>query len=99
MTKQALIEAIAVKTHHAEGLVSEIIEAFKSEVMQQVSSGNQITIRRFGTFKSVTRKAKVLRKIQSKEIVELPERTIVKFVPSKEFKVEGSRSLQASDDY
>lgn len=48
--------------------------------------GHNITLRGFGTFKVITRKARTGRDFRRKEVLRLPSRRIIKFVPYNDLK-------------
>lgn len=87
MVKTELIEVISEKTKQSQEVVTKIVEAYMKEVKLQLSKGNCVVSKGFGTFKIVRRKAKIVRNIRTEVSIELPERNVLKFVPSKDFKV------------
>lgn len=85
MTKDNIAKIIVNKTGIGKQEVSAVIEAFMATVMNVTSTGLDIHLRGFGTFKVIHRKAKKGRDIRAKKTVEIPARNEVIFVKSKYF--------------
>jgi DNA-binding protein HU-beta len=61
------------------------LEAAIEKIIKSVCKDDPVTLRGFGTFRPVLRKKKLARDISRKTTVEIPERYVVKFVPSDDF--------------
>ena len=85
MTKADLISTISYKSDLGESVVSSVIEALFVTIKENVSQGEEITLRGFGSFKPQHNKPKKARVIKRNESIVIPARTVPKFVPSKEF--------------
>ena len=83
MTKAELNQAIAERTKLETLAVSNITESLFSIIKQDVSTGNKVTFKGFGTFKQKTRSAKKAQLIKNKQTILLPERSVPTFLPSE----------------
>ena len=61
------------------------VEAVMETIMDAVSGGDEVTLRGFGTFKTVVRRAKKARDISRRETIMLPESKKPVFKPCKDF--------------
>ncbi|MES2477985.1 MAG: HU family DNA-binding protein [Bacteroidota bacterium] len=87
MRKIDMIEAIHDKTGIPKVDVLVTLETFFTEVKQTVFLGEIVSIRGFGSFAVLKRRAKIGRNISAKTSLEIPEHYIPKFKPAKEFMV------------
>lgn len=81
MTKQELTNRVANRSGYTRQQASDIIEAAMQVMTESFSRGHNITLRGFGTFKVVTRKARTAYDFKNKKSIGMPTRRIVKFVP------------------
>ncbi len=88
MRKADVINNISEKTGIPKVDVLVTLEAFFKEVKDNVSQGEHIYIRGFGSFITKKRAAKVGRNIKKNVAVEIPEHYIPAFKPSKKFVAE-----------
>lgn len=88
MTKQDLVNTVAVQTGLNSYQVKVIIEQSLDVIRHKVMRGEAVTIRGFGTFQTRQRKAKPARNIGAGEQILVPARKVVVFKPSKDFKIE-----------
>ena len=88
MTKQDLVNTVAVQTGLNSYQVKVIIEHSLDVIRHKVTRGEAVTIRGFGTFQTKQRKAKPARNIGVGEQILVPARKVVVFKPSKDFKIE-----------
>jgi len=65
--------------------LNEAKKEILKEIRQKVLEDGRYSIRNFGIFKLVHRKARVGRNPQNGEPIQIPEKDVVKFVPSKKF--------------
>lgn len=65
--------------------VSIILETFMDVVKDAIETGEEVTLRGFGTFKTKFRKTKVARNIKENKSVVVPEHYIPYFKPASEF--------------
>src|SRR3954471_8630471 len=85
VTKADIINQIAEKTGIDKADVSASVEAFFSVVKQNMSSGQNIYIRGFGSFINKKRKKKIARNISRNTAIVIDEHFIPSFKPAKIF--------------
>ena len=87
VTKADLVERVADMTGFTKTETAVICEGFLQAIKDVMAEGNNIEIRRFGTFKLKSRKARIARNPRTGEPVPIKRRIIPVFKPSKAFKV------------
>lgn len=87
MTKSEIIKAIATKRGFDRDTVSQVVEAFTSEIKIALIEGKNVSMRGFGTFYLKHRAEKTARNMQSNTTIIIPEHDIAAFKPAKEFAV------------
>ncbi len=85
MRKVDVVNIIADKTGIPKVDVLVTLETFFQEVKSQISSGENIYVRGFGSFITKRRAAKIGRNIKKNTAVHIPAHYIPSFKPSKEF--------------
>ena len=85
MTKADLITKIADQTGIDKADVSTALETFFSVVKDQLTKGENIYVRGFGSFVNKKRAAKVARNISKNTAIEIPEHFVPSFKPAKIF--------------
>jgi nucleoid DNA-binding protein len=85
MTRADLTQEISRVNKIDTTEVSIITEALFEIIKNEITNGNKITFKGFGTFKTKRRAAKKVRLIKQKQTVDLAEHYIPAFVPSKFF--------------
>lgn len=91
MTKQELVQAVAQATGLQANQVSETISQTLSAIRSAVESGEEVTLRGFGTFKPKACKAKTARNISTGEAVRVPAHVKPSFKPAAEFVTETAK--------
>ena len=86
MNKSELITKVARDTYLTKDVVERVLKSIISNVISEVSGGNQVKIVDFGTFKPVKRNSRTGNNINTGEHVNIPERYLPKFYPGKLFK-------------
>jgi DNA-binding protein HU-beta len=86
MNRSDLVEIIALETALSKQTAEKVLVGMIKTISETVSSGEDIVIQDFGTFKLHTRNARVGRNPATGETIQIPEKTIVKFKPAKKFK-------------
>jgi nucleoid DNA-binding protein len=81
MTKNELVNRVANRSGYTRQQVSDIIETSMDVAKESLACGHNITLRGFGTFKVLTRKARPVYDFRNKKRIELPTRRVVKFAP------------------
>ena len=94
MRKSDIVNNISEKTGIPKVDVLMTIETFLKEVKENLSNGENIYIRGFGSFITKKRAAKIGRNIKRNVAVESPEHNIPAFKPSKEFVNEVKQSTK-----
>ena len=85
MTKAELISELAISTGYDKTTLGVIVEAFMNAVKKNVSEGENVYLRGFGSFISKTRKEKIARNISKSTSIRVPEHKIASFKPAAEF--------------
>lgn len=85
MRKSDLINNISEKTGIPKVDVLVTVESLIKEIKENISKGENIYIRGFGSFITKKRAAKIGRNIKKNVAVQIPEHFIPAFKPSKEF--------------
>jgi len=83
MTKKELVKKASLSTGIEEKECSAVLEAMLMVSKDALIQGKRITLRGFGTFNVITRKAKIGQNISKGISIEIPEKKTVKFVVSK----------------
>jgi len=85
MTKAELCRAIAQKTGLQIKETTEVLEAFIDIVQSELTKGEKVTLRGFGTFKKKHRPERKARNLSNGTEVVVPARDVVHFIPSSQF--------------
>jgi integration host factor subunit beta len=85
MTKADLIKEVAEKTESQKKDVELTLEAILSGITKLVKENQKLDLRGFGKFLTKVRKARVGRNPKTGASVNIAEKTVVSFKPSKEF--------------
>ena len=91
MDKKELIDRVYRRTQDpnmTKEQIREVVEWVFEVIRDEVSSGNQVSIRNFGIFAASERKATRNRNPVTQEWQEVPARMVPKFKPSTAFKRE-----------
>ena len=83
MKKQDLIDAVADHTGMKKTAVAEVLECAFDRLAQALQSDGEAGLGALGKLKAATRAARTGRNPQTGEALDLPAKTIVKFVASK----------------
>ncbi|MBS1762122.1 MAG: integration host factor subunit beta [Bacteroidetes bacterium] len=98
MRKADLINKISDKTGIPKVDVLVTLESLFKEIKKNLSEGENIYIRGFGSFIIKKRAAKVGRNIKKNIAVQIPEHFIPAFKPSKEFIAEVKSSTKIKEE-
>ncbi len=85
MNKSELVSAIMKQTGVKKETAESVLKAFTSTVMDAVSEGDKVSLVGFGSFFTITRKARQGRNPATGEALDIPEKTVPKFAPGKAF--------------
>jgi nucleoid DNA-binding protein len=86
MTKQDLVDRLSDGIGMPKPEIQAVVDGFLALVMEAVSSGNRVELRRFGVWKPVNRKGRHLRTPDGIHEIDLPDRPTAVFVPAAEFR-------------
>ncbi len=86
MNKTELVGEIADATQQSKTRIEETINQLISIVKKKVGAGEDVTLVGFGTFTQTRRKARAGRNPQTGEAIQIPEMTVPRFRPGKDFK-------------
>ncbi|MCR4994742.1 MAG: HU family DNA-binding protein [Bacteroidales bacterium] len=85
MTKAEIVNSIAKETGLDKTMALTVIEAFMTQVKQNLANGENIYLRGFGSFVTKRRVQKTARNIITNTTIIIPEHTVPQFKPSKAF--------------
>jgi nucleoid DNA-binding protein len=80
MTKQEIAHKLAEKTDLTTLQATHAVEVMIEIISDALVENNPISLRGFGTIKTVQRAAKIARNINTGEVVKVPSRRQVKFI-------------------
>jgi DNA-binding protein HU-beta len=86
MNKKELIDAVSKGSGLNKKQSGAALDELVGAVVKAVGSGEDVTLIGFGTFKSVSRKARKGRNPQTGKEIKIPAKKQPKFVPGKGFK-------------
>ena len=79
MNKTQLIDAIAADAGITKAQAKKALDSFLDNVASTLKKGGKVTLIGFGTFSTVTRKARVGRNPKTQQKIKIPAKTVVKF--------------------
>ena len=85
MTKADIVSRIAEQTGVEKETALAVVESFMEQVKNALSDGENVYLRRFGSFIIKQRAAKTARNISTNTTIIVPAHSIPAFKPSKEF--------------
>lgn len=91
MTKAELVQAVAQATGGTTASVEQVINATIATIRTTVESGNEVTLRGFGSFKPKACKARMARNISTGETVRVAAHMKPSFKAAKEFAEETAK--------
>lgn len=83
MKKIELVKAVAEAAGLSQKEAENAIQAFAGVVKEELANGGSVTIKDFGTFQTVVRKARKSHDFVNGGIMTVPAKTVAKFKPSK----------------
>ena len=87
ITKRDLVIELSNRTGQTQSHVFDIFQAALDLMTEELTKGNEITLRRFGTFEVRVTKPKIGRNPNKPgSEMQIPARAVVKFKPGKEMK-------------
>ena len=85
MTKADIVNEISKTTGIEKGAVLETVEKFMEVVKDSLANGENVYLRRFGSFIIKKRSEKTARNISKNTTIIIPEHNIPAFKPAKVF--------------
>jgi nucleoid DNA-binding protein len=82
-TKKGIVREVAKATGLTQRETMTVVEEFLRAVSKTLASNDRIELRGFGVFSTKLRKPKVARNPKTGEVINLPERIVPVFKPSK----------------
>jgi DNA-binding protein HU-beta len=86
VNKDALVDAISVKTDMSKKDVETVIDMLTEKVTEEIQKGNKVTLTGFGTFRVSKRAAREGINPQTKERIQIPAMSVPKFTAGKTLK-------------
>lgn len=86
MTRKELAKKVSLKMDLDILTVDEVIKHATSEITEALMNEKEVFIRGFGTFKTIKRKAKLVRNINAGTSFTLPEHKVPSWKPSQAVK-------------
>ena len=74
-----LRKAIAERSGRSYGEVTEVLNAFRGELLTRLSAGERVRLDGLGAFEAKTRQARVGRNVRTGEPIKIPEHRAVVF--------------------
>ena len=82
MNRTDIVRAVANKDGLDPLVVGQVLDSFLDVVRMSLSIGEEVSLRGFGRFETKTMTSTVRRVPKTRDIVQVPARTSVRFVPS-----------------
>lgn len=79
MNKAALVDAISAKTNLTKAESKKALEAAMEAISEALSANEKVALLGFGTFTVQEKSARTGINPQTKEVIEIPARKVVKF--------------------
>ena len=95
MTKAEIVNSISNAVGLTKVETEAVVNGFISTLKEALMMGHNIEIRGFGTFKVKKKKARIARNPRTSEKVEVPERYVPIFKPSRDFKNAVDRNVKS----
>ncbi|MBQ2686583.1 MAG: HU family DNA-binding protein [Clostridia bacterium] len=86
MTKKELIAVAAKNAGISQKAAAAVVDDIFNSIANELTSGQDVTLTGFGSFKVKTRAARSGRNPRTKETVEIPESKVIVFKPSTTLK-------------
>lgn len=81
--KKDIVARVAREAGYSQHTVATIVDTLLEDIINEMSNGNNVHFRGFGTFQLDSRKPKVGRNPHTNEPVNIPARIFPKFKPSE----------------
>ena len=87
LTKKEIVRAISEETGMTQLAVREIVQKTFDSVLASLANGQRVELRNFGVFDLKVRAARQARNLSTGDSVQVPEKIVVAFKPSKEMEL------------
>ena len=84
LTKKEIVRAISEETGLTQSAIREIVQKTFDSVLDSLANGQRVELRNFGVFDLKVRAARQARNLSTGAAVQVPEKIVVAFKPSKE---------------
>lgn len=88
MNKAELIDRIAEDTDVPKQYITIVADSLFDSIKQTIAVGESVKVRNFGTFTTIRRSSRMGVNPRTKQPLEIPAATAIKFVASKELTAE-----------
>lgn len=85
MNRAELIRELANKVQLSQADVDSVISSLEEVLIEKLPTTKKVTLRSFGDFSLVNKKARKARNPKTGEPVDVPAKNVVKFRPAKTF--------------
>lgn len=86
MNKSDLVKQIASKAGVTNRAGEQMLQAFTDAVIKAVAKGEKVSLVGFGSWATITRKARTGRNPATGKTIRIPAKKVPKFVAGKEFR-------------
>lgn len=86
MTKKDLIKEVGLETGYSKVIVSSVLDSITTQIGNALINGDDVSIFRFGIFKTQIRKGRNIVNVNSGEYQKSSDVRVIKFQPTKELK-------------
>lgn len=86
MSKDFLVKKVREKAQCTAAVAEAAVDAMLQGIMEEAAAGGNFTVVGFGSFKVVSKTARVGRNPRTGEAIDIPARKSVKFTAGKKFK-------------
>ncbi len=95
ITKRDLVVEISNRTGMTQSQVFDVIQVILDVVTEELSKGNEVTLRRFGSFETRITKPKIGRNPNKPgSEIKIPPQAVVRFKQGKEMKAQVAKVLK-----
>ena len=84
LTKKEIVRTISEETGMTQSAIREIVQKTFDSVLDSLANGQRVELRNFGVFDLKVRAARQARNLSTGDAVQVPEKIVVAFKPSKE---------------
>ena len=86
MTKEDLIKEVGIETGYSNEVVTDVLEAITTVIGNTLINGEDVSIFRFGVFKTQIRKGRKIMNVRTGKHQISKDVKVIKFQPTRELK-------------